>query len=242
MVRSLPRRRWHFSRWQLVAHAAAWVPLVLLARDWLADNLTANPIQAAEQRTGKAALVLLVLSLACTPAQRLLGWREAHRLRRPLGVYAFLYAVLHLAIFIGLDYVFDPALLAEAIFEKPFALVGLTAFLLLLPLALTSTKGWQRRLGRTWTRLHRLVYAAAALVVIHYTWSVKSDVREPLTYGAIVAALLVVRVPAVRAGLRRVGRWLRGAPEPAAAGVPGAPAPPRAADRQPPTVGPAGDD
>lgn len=194
-------RRW--SRWraaiiQIAVHLAALIPLALLIWDGLHHRLTVNPIQAITFRTGKAALVLLVLSLACTPLSTVFGIRQAIRWRRPLGVYAFLYAALHFTIFAAIDYGLDLALLREAIFEKRYALVGFAAFLMLLPLALTSTRGWMRRLGRRWKQLHRLVYPAALLVIVHYVWLVKADRREPLLWGAAVVLLLVLRLPAVR--------------------------------------------
>jgi sulfoxide reductase heme-binding subunit YedZ len=109
-----------------------------------------------------------------------------------------MYVCLHFLIFVGLDYGFDPALLYEAIFEKKYALVGFATFLILLPLAITSTKGWMKRLGKNWKRLHRWVYLAGLLAVVHYVWLVKSDIREPLIYGGIVVLLLLARVPALR--------------------------------------------
>ena len=125
----------------------------------------------------------------------MLGIKQALPLRRPLGLYAFFYVCLHLLIFVGVDYGLDWQLIKEAIVEKRYVLVGFTAFLLLLPLAITSTKGWQRRLGKRWKKLHRLVYLAAPLAVIHFVWLVKADIREPLLYGAAVAALLLLRLP-----------------------------------------------
>lgn len=197
-----------FSPLQWLTHLGALAPLVLLLWLYFTDGLTVNPIQDITFRTGKAALVLLVLSLVCTPLNTFFGWREAIKLRRPLGVYAFWYVCLHLLAFVGLDYGFDLMLLREAIFEKRYALVGFTAFLILLPLALTSTNGWQKRLGKAWKTLHKGVYIAAPLAVVHYLWLVKSDVREPLAYGAVVAALLLVRLPWVRRALKGAGRAL----------------------------------
>jgi sulfoxide reductase heme-binding subunit YedZ len=173
------------------------MPLAALALDHARNGLGANPIQAITLRTGKTALVLLVLSLTVTPLATF-GWRGAMRLRRPLGVYAFGYAALHFLTFIGLDYGFNLAFLREGLIEKPFALVGLAAGTLLLPLALTSTRGWMRRLGRNWKRLHWLVYIAAPLAIVHDVWQVKADYRQPLLYGLVVAMLLLLRVPAVR--------------------------------------------
>jgi sulfoxide reductase heme-binding subunit YedZ len=195
------RRRTDLLR--LAAHLGAWLPLAMLLWDVAQDNLTANPIQDITTRTGKTALVLLLLSLACTPVNAALDYKPVLRLRRPLGLYAFGYALLHFLTFVGLDYGFNPALLREAILEKRFALAGLAAFVLLIPLALTSTRGAMRRLGLRWKGLHRLVYPAAAMVIVHYVWLVKSDVREPLAYGAVLAALLAARLPAVRRALQK---------------------------------------
>jgi sulfoxide reductase heme-binding subunit YedZ len=187
-----------FTSFQWLVHIGSWVPLALILVDYFRNNLTANPIQDITFRTGKTALVLLVLSLAATPVNTVFGFKPALKVRRALGLYAFMYIAIHLSIFVGLDYGLDWELIKEAIFEKRYALVGFAAFLLLLPLAITSTKGWMRRLGRNWKRLHRLVYLAAMLAVIHYVWLVKSDIREPLVFGGVVVALLVLRLSRVR--------------------------------------------
>ena len=197
---TLPR----FTKFQVAVHIGALLPLLLLVLDWYLDNLTFNPIQALELRTGKYALVLLILSLACTPLNTVFGFRQALKVRRPLGLYAFLYASLHFLIFIGLDYQFDLYLLREAIFEKRYALVGFSAGLILLALAITSTRGWMKRLGRTWAKLHKLIYLAGILVIVHYVWLVKSDIREPLLFGAIVLMLLFLRIPFVRRAASRL--------------------------------------
>ena len=194
----------HSNRiFRLLVHLAALTPLALLIWDALHDNLTVNPIQAATQRTGKAALVLLVLSLACTPLNTVFGFKPALTVRRALGLYAFLYASLHFAIFVGLDYGFNLEYLWEAIFEKPFALVGFATGLILLALAITSFRYWQKRLGQRWKRLHQLVYLAGLLAVLHYTWAVKADLRQPLAWGALVALLLLLRLPALRRRFRK---------------------------------------
>jgi sulfoxide reductase heme-binding subunit YedZ len=199
--------RFHFSWLQIIAHLGALAPLAVMIWDGYHNHLTVNPIQSLTYRTGKTALVLLVLSLCCTPLNSIFGFHEAIKVRRPLGVYAFLYALGHFSIFL-LDYNFDPSMLYEAIFEKRYALVGFSAFLILLPLALTSTKGWQKRLGKRWTRLHRWVYVAALLVIVHFIWLVKADIRQPLEFGAVVVALLVVRIPAVKRVLRAGAQFL----------------------------------
>jgi sulfoxide reductase heme-binding subunit YedZ len=195
-----------FSRFQLAAHLIGLAPLAWLIIDWRLDNLTVNPIQNLTLRTGKYALVFLILSLACTPAKTLFGFSPALKVRRPLGLYAFLYASLHFSIFVWLDYGLDLQLLREAIFEKPYALVGFSAFLILVALAITSTRGWMRRLGRNWTRLHRLIYLAGLLVIVHYLWLVKADLRPPILYGSIILVLLAFRLPPVRKAMSNL-RW-----------------------------------
>ncbi len=190
---------WLKKHWlRVVTHIGASIPFLLLVWDAANKNLTANPIQAITQRTGIPALIMLVLSLACTPLNTVFGLKQVIPLRRPLGLYTFWYASLHFLTFTVLDYSLDPGLLVEAIGKKPFALVGFSAYLLLAPLALTSTKGWMKRLGKRWKLLHKLVYVVAGLVILHFVWSVKADYREPLIYGTIIAGLFVLRIPAVR--------------------------------------------
>jgi sulfoxide reductase heme-binding subunit YedZ len=210
--------RW--LRWGV--HVAALAPLaVILFLAWQ-GRLTANPIQDITLRTGQTALVLLVLSLSITPLYTAFTIKELLPLRRRLGLYAFFYAMLHFLIFIGLDYGFDPELLKEAIFEKRYALVGFAGFLILLPLAVTSTKGWMRRMGKRWKALHRWVYVAAVLVIVHYVWLVKSDIRTPLLYGAVVAILLILRAPAVARRVRQL-RQARRSQQPRRPTAPAAP-------------------
>ena len=189
-----PRRTWL----PILTHVGALLPLARLIWNFFHDQLTANPIQYITFQTGKSALVLLVLALACTPLNTIFELKSVVGLRKTLGLYAFLYATLHFLTFVGLDYQFDPELLKEAIFKKRYALVGFAAFLSLLPLAITSTKGWMKRLGKNWKRLHRLIYLAGLLAVIHFVWLVKSDVREPLAYGAVVFLLLALRLKTIR--------------------------------------------
>ena len=185
-------------KYQILVHAGALFPLAWLLWDYLRDDLTANPIQAVTFRTGKTALILLILTLAATPINTVFGFKPAIKFRRTLGLYTFLYASLHFLVFVGLDYGFNLALIYGAIFEKRYALVGFAALLILLPLAITSTRGWKRRLGKNWKRLHRLFYLAGILVIIHYVWLVKTDIRVPLAYGAVVILLLIARLPTVR--------------------------------------------
>jgi len=197
-------KRPKFTKFQLFVHLAALFPLALLIWDVTQGNLSVNPIQDITFRTGKTALVLLVLSLAATPVNTIFGFRQAIKVRRALGLYAFLYAGIHFLIFIGLDYGFNLRLVWFELVEKRYVLVGTAALLILIPLAITSTKGWQRRLGKTWKTLHKWVYLAGILVIVHYAWVQKSDIREPLVWGGIVILLLVVRIPVMRKSFRRL--------------------------------------
>lgn len=192
---------------QAVVHAAALIPMAWLLFDAATGGLTVNPIQDIEQRTGKAALILLVLSLSCTPLSTITGWTHPVRWRRPLGVYAFGYAAVHFLTFIALDYGLNWGLMWADVAGKRYIFVGLAALLILIPLALTSTRGWQRRLGKTWRKVHRLVYVAGGLVVVHYAWAVKSDIREPLIWGGVIGLGLLVRIGAVR---QMLIRWRTG--------------------------------
>ncbi len=189
---------------QIAVHLAAWAPLMALLWDLWQGNLSVNPIQDITFRTGKAAMVLLVLSLAVTPIHTVFGFNWVLKVRRTLGLYAFFYVVLHFLTYAWLDYDWDFYLIRLEITEKPYVLVGFAAFLLLLPLALTSTKGWQRRLKRGWKRLHQLVYVAVLLVMLHYIWVQKADIRQPLAWTIFLGVLLFLRLPPIR---RRFIQW-----------------------------------
>ncbi|MCL6511903.1 MAG: sulfoxide reductase heme-binding subunit YedZ [Anaerolineae bacterium] len=193
--------RWLRANWlRALVHLGALAPLFFIVLDNYRYNLTANPIQEITVRTGKAALVLLVLSLACTPLNTVFGFREAIRVRRALGLYGFMYVALHLAIFVVLDYGVNLQLIGQAIIEKYYVIAGFAAFLILVPLAITSTRGWMRRLGRRWKTLHKLVYLAVPIAVLHFALLVKSlgSRPEPLIFGAIVLGLLALRLPTIR--------------------------------------------
>jgi methionine sulfoxide reductase heme-binding subunit len=178
---------------------AALIPAAILTWDLAFGNLTANPIQAIQLRTGKTAIDLLFLSLLCTPVYLVSGYGPALLVRRVLGVGAFLYSLLHFINFAGIDYGFNFQFIRQDAFAtKPYFLAGLGAFLLLLPLALTSTRAWTIRLGNNWQRLHRLVYPAAILAVMHFVWQSKADVRLPLAYGAVLVLILIIRFPPIR--------------------------------------------
>ncbi len=207
------RRRFRLHPLQLIVHSGAWVPLIVLVYDYFTNHLTFNPIQAAEQRTGLIAIILLGLSLACTPVNTLLRYPPVLKVRRALGLYGYLYAAIHLLIFFVFDYTLDLGLILQAIGEKRFILIGLAAFILLSLLALTSFRWWKARLGKNWKRLHQLVYVINFLVVLHFALSVKGnifrlqgDVGRPLAAGMILFLLLFLRLPQVRrfiAGQRR---------------------------------------
>lgn len=182
---------------QILTHVAALLPLALLLWDYWRGRFVIDPVQEITTRTGKTALILLIMSLACTPINIMFGFKQVMRVRRALGLYAFMYASLHFLTFVGLDYGFDFDLIAQDILDQRYVLVGFAAGLLLLPLAITSTQGWQKRLGKNWKRLHQLVYLAGILAIVHFTWLVK-DIREPLRYGAVVALLLIARIPSIR--------------------------------------------
>ena len=215
---------WFRSNWlRVVAHAGALLPLAMIIIDNQRYNLTANPILEITLRTGKAGLVLLVLSLACTPLNTVFGFRDALKVRRALGLYGFAYIALHLFIFVVLDYGIDLQLIAQAVIEKYYIIAGFIAFIMLVPLAITSTRGWMKRLGRRWKSLHMLVYLAVPVGVLHFALLVKSVAGrpEPLLWGALVLGLLALRLPPVRkwfanlrgrmrtraAGEARAGAW-----------------------------------
>ncbi len=201
---------------KLFVHAGAWLPLAWLLWAYTTDQLTANPIQTATQYAGRFAITLLVLSLACTPLHTLFRWRTVLSVRRALGLYAFMYAVGHLYLLVGLDYGFALDALWADFSNKLYIYAGMTVLLILLLLTTTSFQWWMRRLGKNWKRLHRLVYAANVLAVIHYAWAQKGDIFSlrgnilaPLLYGGLVALLLVLRLPRVRKVAGGAGDLLR---------------------------------
>ena len=182
----------------------ALAPLASIALRATHGALSADPIAQVENELGLSALILLVASLACTPARRLMGWTWPTRVRRELGLFAFFYAMLHFLTYLVLDQVFDMRAIVEDIAKRPFITVGFIALVLLVPLAFTSTTASIRRLGyRRWQRLHQLVYVAGVLAVVHFIWRVKIDVSQPLLYAVVLGGLLLVRV----------GVWLQQRPE-----------------------------
>ena len=196
------------------ANLAAAAPLALMIWDYSQGVLGIDPVNAINNRTGRTAIILLFASLACTPLHILFGWRQVLGLRKSLGLWAVGYAGLHLLNFVGLDYAFNfGQMVQDAVLDKPYILAGLAALLLLIPLAVTSTRGSMRRLGRNWKRLHRLAYAAGVLALLHFLWQAKAAERwEPLLYAVVLGMLLAVRVPPLR---RLIVRWRTGNQAPA---------------------------
>ncbi|HEX6909225.1 MAG TPA: protein-methionine-sulfoxide reductase heme-binding subunit MsrQ [Longimicrobium sp.] len=188
------------ARW---IRPAAWIggliPLFLLVAGAFTGGLGADPIEYVTLRTGFATLLMLMLTLAVTPVRRWTGWNWLAPARRTLGLCAFLYVCLHFATYM-VDQGFSWGYIWQDIAERPYVTVGFTAFLLLVPLALTSTRAAIRRLGKRWQKLHRLVYLAAGLGVLHFVWLVKSDLRDPLIFAAVFAVLMATRLPALLGG------------------------------------------
>ncbi|HZG41587.1 MAG TPA: protein-methionine-sulfoxide reductase heme-binding subunit MsrQ [Longimicrobium sp.] len=187
--------------WQLRAarwiRPAAWVgglvPLALIVVAAFTGGLGAEPIEEVTHRTGFATLLMLMLTLAISPVRRWTGWNWLASARRTLGLCAFLYVCLHLVIYL-VDQGFSLGFIVEDVVKHPYVTVGFAAFLLLVPLALTSTKASIRRLGKRWQKLHRLVYLATGLGVLHFLWLVKKDLRDPLIFAAVFAVLMLARL------------------------------------------------
>jgi len=171
------------------------VPLLVLVWRGFHNDLTANPVEFLQHQTGDWTLRFLIFTLSITPLRKLLNLPELIRFRRMLGLFAFSYVCLHFLTYLGPDQSFNFAGMLKDVVKRPFITVGFAAFVLLIPLAITSTKGWIRRLGgKRWQALHRSIYLSAILGVVHYYWLVKSDVRKPLFYGFLVAVLLLWRL------------------------------------------------
>jgi len=189
-------RRILTSKWTKVAvFLLCLIPLLELLNRALHNRLGANPVEFLQHATGDWILRFLVFTLAITPLRKLFNLPDLIRFRRMLGLFAFFYACLHFLTYVGPDQSFDLSAMWKDIAKRPFITVGFTAFVLLIPLAITSTTGWIRRLGgKRWQMLHRAIYVSAVLGVVHYYWLVKSDVRKPLFYGALVVILLLWRL------------------------------------------------
>ena len=206
-----------FTPLQILVHISALALLGWVAWELFYNPESINPIQSATQLAGNLALIFLVASLACTPLNTVFGFRGALKVRRTLGLYAFTFVAVHFLIFNWVDFGFDWSLLQREYLERRYVFIGLAAGTLLLALAATSYKWWMKRLGKKWKRLHRLVYLAAPLVILHYAWAQKGDIFRlqgdilgPLGFGILVAVLLILRIPVVRgffSNLRARSNW-----------------------------------
>src|SRR5262245_729063 len=172
----------------------ALVPAALLVRGVVTGNLGINPAETIQLETGRWTFKFLLLSLTVTPVRRLTGWNAVIQYRRMLGLFAFFYGVLHFSAYWAFDLVFSFGRIFTDAAKRPFILMGAAALLTMLPLALTSTKGWIRRLGRNWTRLHRLVYVSAICAAVHFAWKQKVFAGDPVYYAIVVALLLGFRL------------------------------------------------
>lgn len=179
---------------KMIVFGASLMPIALLVWDGYTDNLGANPIETITRATGKWTLILLLVTLSITPLRKISGWQPLIKFRRMLGLFVFFYACLHFTTYIWLDQFFELPSIAKDIVKRPFITVGFASFVLLVPLAVTSTSGMIRRLGKRWQQLHRLVYVSAIGGVLHFLWLVKADIRRPVLYGSILALLLACRL------------------------------------------------
>jgi len=200
----------NLTQLQIVVHLGAWIPLLLIVFDFFSGSLTVNPIQDIEQRTGRLAILWLVLSLACTPLASIFGWKELIKRRRAIGLYAFLMAFLHVSTFLALDFGFSWGLIWDEIVQKRFILLGAIAFIGLTLMAATSFKYWQKTLKKNWKRLHKAIYFIAPIVVLHYAlakkgdlFSLQGDIVRPLVYAVVVTVLLVVRIKPAKLWLKK---------------------------------------
>jgi sulfoxide reductase heme-binding subunit YedZ len=198
----------HFKQIRWSVHLAAWVPLIVLIVDAVNDNLTVNPIQTATQRTGDTAIILLGLSLMCSPLSTYAGWKDAIKLRRALGLYAFMYAAVHFILFVVVDFGLQFNLIVPEFLQKYYLWAGLPAFIILCALAATSFRWAMRSMRRNWTRLHRYIYLGAILVVLHLAFVIKGDffrlggdVWKPIVAAIVFSLLLILRIPRVRRAL-----------------------------------------
>jgi sulfoxide reductase heme-binding subunit YedZ len=185
-----------------LVHVGSIIPLLVGMWDFWQNNLGANPILEITHRSGKTAIILLMLPLSISPLRILIKWPQINKLRRPLGLYAFAYAALHFSIFMILDYGFNVTAVLEAIALRKFILFGFTAGLILLILAITSWKPLLKKLGKRWKPLHRFVYAAGLLAALHFIMAVKPGVLRPWYYAAVMLLLLGYRIPGVQTWIK----------------------------------------
>jgi len=186
----------------LLLKVAVWLlgltPVGLLVYSVFAEGFPVDPIERLTHGSGQSALIFLLATLTITPLRRLTGLNILQKVRRLLGLFSFFYAAIHFSVWIGLDQRFAWSRIVEDVAERPFVTSGMAAFLMLVPLAITSTRGWIRRLGKRWKQLHRFVYAAAGLGVVHFLWATKASDFWPFLAAGALATLLLFRIPARR--------------------------------------------
>ena len=191
----MTQTQWRRRVFKPAVFLACLTPLALLLYHFFSDQLSANPVEDITNTTGIWTLRFIVITLAITPLRWLTGINQLINYRRPIGLFAFFYGSLHFTVFFFLDHQFDFAAMWQDVVKRPYITAGFTAFVLMIPLAITSTTGWIRRLGgRRWNLLHRLIYITALAAVLHYFWKVKLDATYPIYYGIGVATLLGVRL------------------------------------------------
>lgn len=174
------------------------IPFIILIINAVTNNLGANPIEKIRLFTGDWTLYFLLITLAVTPLRKFTGWNELIRYRRMLGLYAFFYACLHFLSYLILDQFFDWVAIWRDVLKRPYITIGTAAFILMIPLAVTSTKKMMQRLGKKWKRLHSLIYVIGTLGILHFLWLVKADILEPMITGIILVTLLLLRVPWIK--------------------------------------------
>ena len=188
------RTRWVERIGKPLVFIASLIPFGGLLWMGLQGGLGANPVETITHQTGEWGLRFLLVTLAVTPLRRLTGWNWLQRCRRMLGLFAFFYVCLHFATYLVFDHFFNIQTILDDVLERPYITVGFSAFLLLIPLAVTSTNAMMKRLGRNWQRLHRLVYLIGILAVLHFLWLVKADYLEPMIYAGLLTVLLGYRL------------------------------------------------
>ncbi len=196
------------TKWRIVVFLVSLLPLAAMVWGALHDRLGANPAEALSHESGSWALRFLLITLSITPLRRLTGWRKAVLLRRMLGLFSFFYACLHFLVWLWLDREFAWGGMLADIATRPYITVGFLSFLILIALALTSNMFSMRRLGLRWKGLHRLVYAAALLAILHFIWLVKADLMQPLIYLGVFVVLMLLRLPR-KAVMRKPRRMVK---------------------------------
>ncbi len=191
---------------KVIVFIFALMPFCYLLFLILTGGLSANPVEDITHFTGGWTLIMLLLTLAITPLRRITKWNRLIRYRRMLGLYVFFYALLHFLTYLVFDQFFDVQAIIADIVKRPYITVGFAAFVLLIPLAITSNRMMVQRLGSYWKKLHQLIYLIAILGVLHFLWLVKADITEPLIYGFVLLLLLIMRLPAAR--VHWVSRYL----------------------------------